>query len=556
METLNKKQILENIGLLYEKAENCKLENSFFESAKDEINLLQRYFKLSESQILFIAVIIALNYKGRTVDLNDLIQYFDCNPMRILEFSDDLDFLQKQKFIKKQKSRHRIKLQGIYDEFTINEEITNAILNNKPFPKILDEKKNDVIDCLEEIYNLGNRRDEDEISTSELFRYTRQIINLHVNFPLIKKVKQFNFTIDENYLFLYLIWKTITGKESTDIGRALEGIYENAGKRIDVMQNLINANHVLLENNLIEIVEAKFFNDTEMKLSSKSYQLLFDCGIKLMHNKVKKDNVIEPLEIVARELIFDQDEMKQLSFLENLLEESKFKETQNRLKEKGLPKGISILLHGFPGTGKTEVVKQLAKSTNRSIMKVDISQSKSMWFGESEKVIKRVFTSYKSFLNECNHTPILLFNEADAIFSTRKEINSSNVAQTENTIQNILLEELENFDGILMATTNLATNLDTAFERRFLYKIFFDQPKESIKAKIWKSKFPYLTKDSCKKLAATFNFSGGQIENIYRKSEINEVLYDKKCNINEIQQFCNDELINSESPKIGFGKSS
>lgn len=141
---------------------------------------------------------------------------------------------------------------------------------------------------MEEIYNLGNRRDEDEISTSELFRYTRQIINLHVNFPLIKKVKQFNFTIDENYLFLYLIWKTITGKESTDIGRALEGIYENAGKRIDVMQNLINANHVLLENNLIEIVEAKFFNDTEMKLSSKSYQLLFDCGIKLMHNKVKK----------------------------------------------------------------------------------------------------------------------------------------------------------------------------------------------------------------------------------------------------------------------------
>ena len=55
-------------------------------------------------------------------------------------------------------------------------------------------------------------------------------------------------------------------------------------------------------------------------------------------------------------------------------------------------------------------------------MKVDISQSKSMWFGESEKIIKRVFTEYKSFLNECDYTPILLFNEADAIFSTRKEI--------------------------------------------------------------------------------------------------------------------------------------
>ena len=555
MKTLNKKQILDSIGFIYEKADNCKLENSFFENAKDEINLLQHYFKVSESQTLFIAVIIALNYTGNTVNFNDLIRYFDCNPMKILEFSDDFDFLLQQKYIKKEKSRHRIKFQGLHDEFTINEEITAAILKNKPFPIIQEERKNDVIDCLEDLYNLGNLRDENEISTNELFSKARQIINLHLNFPLFKKVKQFSFSIDENYLFLYLIWKTISGKESTDIGRALEGIYDNVGKRIGIIQSLINNNHALLENNLIEIVESRFFNDTEMKLSSKSFQLLSDCGIKLINNKVKKDNIIEPSDIITRELIFDQDEMNQLNFLENLLEENKFKGTQIRLEKKGLPKGISILLHGYPGTGKTEVVKQLARSTNRSIIKVDISQSKSMWFGESEKIIKRVFTEYKSFLNECDYTPILLFNEADAIFSTRKEINSSNVAQTENTIQNILLEELENFEGILMATTNLATNLDTAFERRFLYKILFNQPKESIKAKIWKSKFPHLTKDSCEKLAAKFNFSGGQIENIYRKSEIHEILYDKKCSFKEIQQFCNDELIDVVSPKIGFGKS-
>ena len=74
-----------------------------------------------------------------------------------------------------------------------------------------------------------------------------------------------------------------------------------------------------------------------------------------------------------------------------MLQEDNFKETQNRLQSKGLPKGITALLHGSPGTGKTETVFQVAKDTNREIVKVDISQSKSMWFGESEKIIKLYF---------------------------------------------------------------------------------------------------------------------------------------------------------------------
>ena len=82
--------------------------------------------------------------------------------------------------------------------------------------------------------------------------------------------------------------------------------------------------------------------------------------------------------------------MNQLETLQNLLQEAKYHETQTRLTNKGLPQGIAVLLHGAPGTGKTEIVKQLAKATDREIMKVEISQSKSMWFGESEKIIKRI----------------------------------------------------------------------------------------------------------------------------------------------------------------------
>ncbi len=88
-------------------------------------------------------------------------------------------------------------------------------------------------------------------------------------------------------------------------------------------------------------------------------------------------------------------------------------------------------------------------------------------------------------------TPILFFNEADAIIAKRKEATSSNVSDTENRIQNILLEEIENFEGILIATTNLVSKIDTAYERRFLFKIEFQKPSITVKAQIWKSKMPH-----------------------------------------------------------------
>lgn len=296
-----------------------------------------------------------------------------------------------------------------------------------------------------------------------------------------------------------------------------------------------------------------FFNDTEMKLTDTSYNILKDCGINLFTNKKKKDNVIEASEIPFRKLLFSKDEMNQLFLLKDLLKNKKFIETQKRLSSKNLPKGISILLHGTPGTGKTEIVKQIAKETGRALMKVEISKSKSMWFGESEKIIKRIFTEYKTYSKECKKTPILFFNEADAIISKRREVGNSNVDKTENTIQNILLEELENFEGILMATTNLINNLDSAFERRFLYKIKLKKPDREIRAKIWKLKLSDLKIKDCRYLSDKFNFSGGQIDNVVRKINIFEVLYDRSPRFSDILEYCEVEKFEKEgNVSIGF----
>lgn len=236
-----------------------------------------------------------------------------------------------------------------------------------------------------------------------------------------------------------------------------------------------------------------------------------------------------------------------------MLEETTFQQTRERLEAKKLPRGIVALFYGPPGTGKTESVLQMAKATGRDIFKVDISETKSMWFGQSEKLIKRIFDDYRDLCENCKLKPILFFNEADAIISSRKEGNGSAVDQTLNTIQNIILEELENFDGILIATTNLEGNMDSAFERRFLFKVKMDKPTPEVKAKIWLEKMEGLTQAQAIQLSQMFDFSGGQIDNIFRKKEIEEIVHGKTISFEEILSFCGQEnLSKSNISKVGF----
>jgi SpoVK/Ycf46/Vps4 family AAA+-type ATPase len=172
------------------------------------------------------------------------------------------------------------------------------------------------------------------------------------------------------------------------------------------------------------------------------------------------------------------------------------------------------------------------------------------------KLVKKIFRDYIELHKSLDLAPILLFNEADAILSSRKTNSQSSVSQTENAIQNILLEELENFKGIFIATTNLAENLDKAFDRRFLFKIKFNNPGIASRAAIWKIKMPMLTDSETKVLAETHSLSGGQIDNIIRKAEIQSLLNDEIPNIEQLLKFCSQEIIlQSGTKSIGFGKS-
>ncbi len=359
---------------------------------------------------------------------------------------------------------------------------------------------------------------------------------------------------DLERILFYRIGNDFIDSTTTHLSWEIETIYPRKMRR-KAMNEFRDGHNRLQTLGLVnlEITPGFFGERTILTITDEGKKKLFGEDAELYINDASNKQLLTCDKIVEKRLFFTNSLHEQLSLLRNSLDKTVYKNLCSRLEGNHLPKGICVLLYGEPGTGKTESVMQIAKATGRDIMHVDISETKSCYLGESEKRIKKVFTDYRHLCESRKEKPILLFNEADAVFSKRKEVTNSNVVQTENAIQNIILEEMENLDGILIATTNLADNLDKAFERRFLFKIRFDKPTVEAKTNIWMNKLPTLSEDEALTLATNYEFSGGQIDNIVRKVMMQEIVKGEKPTLDSLKVICSEEKITGKACKrIGF----
>jgi len=545
----------ELIGSIYEQSKNCHLDDDFFEKIDNDLDILSKYFKTNKIQAFLIANIIPLNFNDRSVGTRELIGYFNCSPMILMKYIPEIEALCKVGLLKKVRT-NKNRMSSIYNDFIINENVLEAISLGKDI-EFRNDTYYDIYQILQAIYELWIKVDDEELLAREAIVEIENIIDSNESIPLLQKLIILNLCIQDTYLFLILVWKTLMGADEVNLERTAEGLVDHNSSKVRYIRTFLAGENQLLKKDLVEVVNNNFSNEIELKLTENALAILEQCELKIYSTKNKKrSDVVNPEDIVSRKLIYNEEELKSILLIQELLQEENLVSTQDRLAQKSLSKFITIMFHGAPGTGKSETVFQIAKATGRQIMKVDISNAKSAFFGESEKKIKKIFTNYRAFANECSTTPILLFNEADAIFSKRKDIGSSNVAQTENSIQNIILEEMENLEnGILIATTNLTNNLDSAFDRRFLFKVEFHKPNTSVKAQIWKLKLPNLSEPECQTLASQFDFSGGQIDNIVRKTEISEIINGRSVEFNQIICFCNEEVLGgNKHAKMGFLK--
>ena len=281
-------------------------------------------------------------------------------------------------------------------------------------------------------------------------------------------------------------------------------------------------------------------------------EILADCGGLHEHSNIH--GLLKYEDLQEKNLFYDEPVRKSVDTLKDLLSDKRYAAVREALEQQGLRSSFTCLFYGSPGTGKTETVYQLAKQTGRDIITADVAKLKSMWVGESEKNLKSLFANYKKLVHNSAVTPILLFNEADAIFGIRQLGAEKAIDKMENSLHNIILQEMEDLKGILIATTNLTENLDKAFERRFLYKVKFNNPSVDVKCKIWNAMMPELPETDIHFLAEKFDFSGGQIENVVRKKAIQTILTGHNPEIEDLITFCCEEMIGTRSRqrKIGF----
>ena len=357
--------------------------------------------------------------------------------------------------------------------------------------------------------------------------------------------------------FLYDCTKDFLEGEKSSLCTTLNDLYGRDKNYFSELRLFLDEKHPLLTMGFLDIDKNEVIEQTTITLGDKTIDLLYGTNADLYKKTACAKNVLEPETLKEKQLFYSAEVQKQVDMLTQSFNQEKLEAMQKRLEQKALPKGIAVLLYGAPGTGKTETAFQLARKTNRKILHVDIAESKSMWFGESEKRIKKIFTDYARLCKDCKkhgeNTPILLFNEADALISKRRDVTSGSVAQTENAMQNILLEQLEKLDGILIATTNLCENMDGAFERRFLFKVKYEKPSLQARTNIWMNKMPELDSHDAERLAGEFDFSGGEIDNIVRKCEMNEIISGKQPAYEELVELCkNERLEKQEGRSVGF----
>ena len=347
--------------------------------------------------------------------------------------------------------------------------------------------------------------------------------------------KDNNLTIQEQTLFLALLKEEYSGGDGTlrEMNYLIDLISNDDYEKIKY-RSLLEESSTLISKNLVDYDEVL----TPFGGINRNFYIPDEVLYKISHPtkkgssvaKIKLESIIKEQEIF--ELINTTKTLDDVVLAEktketlNALLKQVDKNVINRLKAWGIKdkkRGIDakIIFYGIAGTGKTLTALALAKSLKKDVLSFDCSKILSMYIGESEKNVRNIFDKYNEIKEQSKTEPVLLLNEADQFLSSRSSGTGSSADKMHNQMQNIFLEQIERFDGILIATTNLLENLDKAFSRRFNYKIEFLKPNKDQRIALWKKLLPTnlpLEKDFDIEKIAKHELTGGQIELVIKNT--------------------------------------
>jgi len=360
---------------------------------------------------------------------------------------------------------------------------------------------------------------------------------------LDKFFKQKKFQIKEEIIFLALLREEYSSTDASlrEMNTLIDLISLDEYERIK-NRSLLEEGSGLLNDGIIDYEEML----NPFGGISRAFYIVDDVLQSIIHpQKNKKVRRLKLNAIIDEQDIFELIEpetslddvvlaKETQTTLHNLMRQVD-KEVVNRLvawgvKDKKSGIDARIIFYGHAGTGKTMTAYSLAKSLKRQVLAFDCSKILSMYVGESEKNVRKIFDTFYDLSEKTKSEPILLLNEADQFLGARSSGVTSGSEQMHNQMQNIFLEQIENFRGMLIATTNLLENIDKAFSRRFNYKIEFKKPDEAQRVELWKKMLPvdapYDESFDFKELAK-YSLTGGQISLIIKNTAYKVAARDK-----------------------------
>ncbi|KAA6228142.1 MULTISPECIES: ATP-binding protein [unclassified Campylobacter] len=338
--------------------------------------------------------------------------------------------------------------------------------------------------------------------------------------------KEYALEKKEQIIFIALLKEEYTLSDENSSNRELNSLLSLISENeLDLRQNkkFLDEGSKLIDNGLIEGDE--FFSNFGQ--INKSFFISDDILQRIINvrgkqsAKIKLENAIKEQDIF--ELIEPSTDIKDVIMPENtqILLANILKQQDKKVLERLNSWGIKtnknieakIIFYGPAGTGKTMSALSIAKSMKKAVLSFDCSKILSKWVGESEQNVRKIFDTYKHVCNSCKQSPILLLNEADQFLSTRIS-GGSGSDKMHNQMQNIFLEQIERFNGVLIATTNFLESFDSAFSRRFDYKIEFKKPEFKDRLKMWQKFLPKnveFDEEFNLKTLANYELSGAQI---------------------------------------------
>ncbi|MCQ2329783.1 MAG: ATP-binding protein [Paludibacteraceae bacterium] len=540
--------IAKMLSMVYETIKGRKLtKESLHLSAVDVVvEKLCDSLEMEEMEVALLSI-VATTQGGPMVKI---AKNMEMSWLEMADFDKYLRSLVEKKYLYKTQD------DSVSQSYYLTKRAAEALMSNKPFKYVIPEELN-ATELAQ--YVMDTIRTYGSYIGEEKLKYCwdelEEVLQKNSQIKFATYVLREHDNYEDGIVLLWMIASSILQKRVCFGEHQMQmQLSKFDSLRYECTFSVASALQYLRKCGILEEACSKGMWDNESYSFTKTAadEIFADCNTKELLTFAEENLVKSSSNIAKMEMFYNAKEERQIERLAQLLEQSNLKKVMERLEKEGMRNGFTCLFYGAPGTGKTETVYQIARKTGRDLIVVDVAEIKSKWVGASEQRMRSLFAKYRKLVDNSQLTPILLFNEADAIIGIRKESANEAVDKMENALQNIILEEMESLKGIMIATTNLLANFDKAFERRFLYKIEFKKPEKEPMAKIWMSKMKDINEEKAKILAEKYPLSGGQIENICRKAKVEMILDDKSVfGYKDIVELCEEEVLNRKK-SIGF----